>query len=423
MIAKYWVGRMIEHQLYKPQQRTQPYQLGESSCWWLVAVVVVMSFSHGCKKLPSTSADTPQPAQLSSVVDDQYILMMAMVQPDGSQTAGAGPGEDREQLYEFITCALEHHVDVNRGRWPGYPHTKNPVTRSANPATPQRLVRYQLNPSDPYNFTILPDSCVPTYQNAAGASLYLNPHNIGTHRVGAAKNELKLESSRQDIAQGTHYFAAFGFGGMLSGFSNQVRQALGSLLPQAIKGKSLVAFMGQIGLTLPFSGHNAYLLAQYDSDTYAVVMPHQVGERSAQRRHELTSTEWVGAAASGAAGFAAAQVIINESAKAGPLGALVGYVLVPFVATVVVNTRTNHAQHILDKFQQIFAIHDPQQIEDSVASGAMTHTTSIPEITRILGQTLVLAGWASSVELNRFCMPRAPFDDAHAQCVELAPNR
>lgn len=393
-------------------------QVGAAPRCWLVAVLVVMSYSSGCKKPPSSSTETPRPAQLSSVVDDQYILMMALVQPHSRHKTAAGI-EGGAQVYEFMTCALEHHVDVNRGRWPGYPHTKNPVKRSANPATSQRMVRSQLDPSAPYNFTILPDSCVPTYQNAQGVSLHLRPQNIGAHQVGAAKNHLKVESSRQDIAQGTHYFAAFGFGGMFSGFSNQIRQAIGSLLPQGLKGKSLVAFLGQIGITLPFGGHNDYLLAQYESDSYVVVMPHQVDERSTQARHELTGAEWAGAAASGAAGFAAAQVIIRESAKAGPLGALVGYVLVPFVATVVVNTRTNHAQHILDKFREIFAIHDLQQ--DMAAAGGVTHTTSIPEIARILGQTLVLAGWAAAEDLNRVCIPLAPFDgtSAQGQCKDL----
>ena len=392
--------------------------------WWLGWLIVMILGGSACKRHPAGLSVEESTAKLSSIVDNNYILMMAEVPPapdanPETTSATAGGSDAVEQLYEFITCALEHNVDTSRGRWPNYPHTSG-LARSADPTTPGRVVSYRMSTwGVHYDFAILPDSCVPTYQTADGVSLHLRQQEVKT-RVAPAINRLKVERDRTDIAQGTHYLAAFGYGAMFKGFAKSIRQAIMTLLPQSMSLKPFVAFMAQVGLTVPFGASGSYLFDKLESENHVVVMPHHLKEQIDERAHEMSVEHWSGAGVSGAAGFFATQVVINQGAKAGPIGALVGYVIVPFVVTVLVNTRANHAKEVLDNFRQIFAIHDPNTIQ---TPSAQAQSTSIIEVSRILGEAMLLAGWwGDSIAKPNYCVPASPHGEGgESECSPLQP--
>lgn len=373
--------------------------------------ILIFMICGGCKRLRPNSSPGPT-AQLSSIVDDDYILMMVVADSDAADPKDS-PAQT--ELYEFMTCAVQHIQDINTGRWPGWPDSRG--FKSRIPGT-TKGVRYQMKlglGGQAYDFYVLNETCVPTYQNQAGESFKLKKSDVNSHMVGSAVNHLKVQRDRTDIQQGHHHIAAFGFGAMFQGFSSQIRQAVLSLLPKGAIGKPFLAFMSQIGLTAPFGTPGQILTEKFEDKGYVVVMPHTMKEQAKQPPHQLNAEDWALSTASGAAGYGTAHVIVQASSKAGPWGAIAGYLVVPFIATVVVHSGENHARDLLDHFQEIFAIRDPQNMSTVLNSGTAA-TSSIVEVSRILGQTLRLSGWGLPEQMTQYCFPN---EDHSRTCQPL----
>lgn len=358
--------------------------LSVSAGWIWLGLCGLALVSGGCKKRAEVIIDKDS-SQLSSIMDSEHILMMTLVQ---GETSMAG-----EELYEFVTCAVEHHSQTSHAGL-------------SQVGIGHRVVPYQLKASweeENYQFSLVKDSCVPTYQSQSGESFRLRRSNMTPLKVRTAVNQLEVEKAREEIASGTHYIAAFGFGAMFQGFSGKIRSAISSILPKSLAKKPFLTFISQVGLTLPHGDHGTHIFDKIAEKNYVVVMPNRQNKPD-PRPHELSSAEWVGTAASGALGYASAQVLINQASRAGPWAAIAGYVIVPFVATALLHSQTHHAADILNNFQKILAIHDPDEVGQSATAKVTASTTSIVEVSRILGNIMLLSGWGEG--FDAYCLPK-----------------
>ena len=356
-----------------------------SARWIWLGLWGLAMVSGGCKKRAEVTIKEDT-SQLSSIMDSEHILMMTLVQ-GGTSSAG-------EELYEFVTCAVEHHSSSSTAGF-------------SQMGIGYRVVPYQLKASwggENYQFSLVEDSCVPTYQSQSGESFRLRRSTMSPLKVRTAVNQLEIEKAREEIESGTHYIAAFGFGAMFQGFSGKIRSAISSILPKSVAGKPFLTFVSQVGLTLPHGDHGTHIFDKIAEKNYVVVMPNRISNKPDPRPHELSSAEWVGTAASGALGYASAQVLINQASRAGPWAAIASYVVVPFVATALLHSQTHHAGDILDNFQKILAIHDPDEVGQSAAAKVTASTTSIVEVSRILGNIMLLSGWGEG--FDTYCLPK-----------------
>ena len=347
----------------------------------------------------------PGTSQLKSIVDKDYILLMTEVTSQNKSTSESQTPEEinlGSRHYEFVTCKIVHDM-----------------AQAAN---------YRFNAGwegDPYEFSVRPDTCTPTYTDKEGKSLILESKNLTLKSQFTALTHLENEKNRIDREQGAHYLAAFGMGASFRAFSKNIRQAITSLLPTKIAKLPFMGFIGSIALHSS-TGADALQKHVFDKanpslQSYAVVLP---SEGPPQDVGNLSAAELAGAGVAGAGGFAAAQIIINEAAKTGPWGAVIGYVIVPFTTSVLFQTRDNRAKEILENFQKILAIHKPNDAEHmarTTNAHVTARTRSIPEISKLLGETLLLARWAPAQSLHHYCVPAQKSGESPV-CAPLATD-
>lgn len=359
---------------------------------YTTVLVMLLPWLVGCKKKSSelVQQDT---AQLQSIRDTQYILLMADM---GATDASGGV-----RLFQFVTCAIKPNASMSD------------VPRFATEGTLQGVY------SESNDFSVVTETCTPTYIDASGESLTLRPVPAGEAQARAEVTEslLRREQARSDYEQGSHYIAGFGFGATFAALSEPVRNAIRSLLPAVgwLQNRFAV-FAAQWGLSASLPAGGAHIFDKIEGEQdYLIVLPKDRAEPI--RPHELTTEDWVGSGASAALGYGSARVVIGHlSQKGGPWGAIAGYLLLPFVVTVVLATRTNHAKDILESIQEIF---QPAHPESHLQSPLRAKARSIPEVSRILGETLQLAGWTPLGRTYYYCVPSKTVGE-NPVCLPLA---
>ena len=340
-------------------------------CWIFILCFVVFI---SCKQ--RTGEDSwvvdKQNSRLQSMVDPHYILMMRVVDEDKA----SGLPKDQKR-YEWITCVIVQDLS--------------------------HAPRYRIDAGwdgDPYEFSVREETCTPTYVDAQGKSLTLISGNITLGHHQAAAQQLRAEKQKTEHQQGKHYLAAFGFGAAFKAFSKSIRRTIVSLLPPQLVKKPFLTFLAQAALFKAAPTEERHLFSKMAALEFSALKPDASPDPPS-----LTTRDWVGVGGSFAAGMATAHVLVNTTAQWGPWGALTGYIIVPFVVSVVISTQSNHAREVLQNFHNILEIHDLEDAQDSAEIQNAASSASIPEVSRILGETLLIAGWSAADQLRSYCVP------------------
>lgn len=430
--------------------------LNKNSLYWIVLRVMapaglfffMISFSTGCKK-PASKPDEETGSKLNSLVDYKYILLMRSTVPDG-RTENKVTGE-----YEFITCRISRRLEGDTGAWEAQQHQQ----RMTNP---DRLMsdnlggglgrgfvgsfRGNIAPSPvgydplisflPYDwsrtFRIISSSCTPTFTDDQGKSFIVVPHKISEYQLYAARDHIATARDIEDREKGVHYIAGFGFGSLFNSFTGVMRKAIMSVLPQGLPafGRHLLTFVAQFSFMSKAqpADYNFVekVMGNNNDPHYAIVLPKGIDIND--RPWELSAPESAGAVAAAGAGYATTHIIIKITSQAGtwggPWGVILGNTVVPFATTMIIATRENVGKDILDNFNQLLLSHNPESMTD-MKSHSSEHVgrrvQSIPEISRLFGETLLLSRWVPAELLKKYCYPGESIG-SEPQCkkIELA---
>lgn len=333
-------------------------------------------------------------SQLKSMVDDKYILFVSRIATASpSDPPNYGPqvpqasDEPESDVFEFISCSLE--LPVASGQYVG------------------KAVRLRLNvggwSAQPYEFAVIEETCTPTYVDEDGYSMTFTTHDL-FEEVYNAREIMEQQKNQIDRQQGTHFLAAFGWGATFHAFTAPVRSAVISLLPARLVNTPYFAFASQVSLATAAGSHPSSRIWDLEKrEEYSVVLP---VDTEAGEKNELSTADKLGMAPSVLTSYGISHILIQSASNAGPLGTIGSYTIIPFLVSVLLSIKTNHANDIQKNFQEILAIHqvDPG---GSVASSSDRHspTSSIPEVSRLLGEVLGLSGWVSEDQLRQYCIP------------------
>lgn len=402
----------------------------------LFSVLIILSACRTPNSSGGGDDDAEEVSQVKSLIDDQYILLMKQVDRSESEAFYAqnpkyipnpqgveNPVYVYQPEYQFVTCRLER-----RNTAPGSsPEDGVSELRGALPGWWLKFLH------DYRDFKVLTDSCVSTYLGEDGEPLTLVPSSSQSNlKLYVTKEKLKRIRDQIDREQRTHLISGFGFGAMFSSLSAPFGQALNTLIPAGPRA-GLMRFFARMSMMwgVPHAGIN---------QEEVLVVPNVIEGMTTQasrvfvyvrgmnldikdRPWELNAADITGTAASAAAGYATARMIIKRtSAVGGPWGAAAGFVVVPFATSTIITLRHNVAKDVLENLQQAFSIHDLNAMGASAkySPEQVGKTSSTPLASKALGESLLYAGWASDARIKKYCYPGTGIL-SEPVCADLEP--
>ena len=324
----------------------------------MVLLIFTGHLLSGCKDSSKSSQDD---SELNQFIDNQYIFYLSAIK-----------AQDEHHAYGV--------VDENLGVVP-------------NAYTFKVCKKYTLKDK----ISVIPGSCAFAYRDEQLKPMIIYMNNQQQmSKIQHSQYYLLEATARHDHIHNYHV-AAFGTGASLNVFSGAFYKASKAAIPFLSRNR-LFTFGFQLGMS--FTPHHHVPSASYfnlasTEHGYIALSP----DEKPINKFQHTATGGVAAVA----GFASGYLLTTAGAyAAGPVGAIVGESIIPFVVTIVLNASHNPYRELLERFVSITNV--ATDVNEAIASDFLARVKSIPDTIEIVGKMMFLSQWAQLKDLKYFCL-------------------